>query len=155
MRATTVTPSNARDVVRAASRDHWRVVLLALAAAAAALCAHAVDPAHDRWLPRCPFHELTGLWCPICGSTRAAAAIAHGDVLAALRHNALFLPTMAMIAWLWASYALRVYAPSLSGSRWARGPSAVLRRPWLLVAVVVAFAVFRNVPGLPSHLLSR
>ena len=62
---------------------------------------------------------------------------------------------MAMIAWLWASYALRAYAPSLAESRWARGPSAVLRRPWLLVAVVVAFVVVRNVPGLPSHLLSH
>ena len=144
-----------RDEVRIGSGQRWRAALLAVAAAAAILCAHAIDPVHDRWLPRCPFHELTGLWCPICGSTRAAAVLAHGDVLAALRHNALFLPAMAMIAWLWATYALRAFAPSLAASRWARGPSAVLRRPWLLVAVVVAFVVLRNVPGLPAHLLSR
>ena len=129
-------------------------MLLAAGAVVGALLAHAIDPVHDRWLPKCPFHELTGLWCPVCGSTRAASALAHGDVVATLRHNALFLPTLAMLVWLWAAYALRAFAPSLADAGWAQGPRRLLRRPWPLLVVVGAFFVLRNVPGLPSHLLS-
>jgi hypothetical protein len=57
----------------------------------------------------CPWRLLTGLDCPFCGSTRAAAALAHGDVVAALDHNALFvlavLP-LALAAWaVWVTHA--------------------------------------------------
>ena len=148
--ATTPTPTGSRE----ASRERLRVVAMAAGAVATVLVAHAIDPVHDRWLPKCPFHELTGLWCPICGSTRAASALAHGDVIAALRHNALLLPTLAMLVWLWATYAVRAFVPATAGARWARSPVRLGRRPWLLLVVVGAFFVLRNVPGLPSHLLS-
>ena len=39
----------------------------------------------------CPWRTLTGLDCPFCGATRAAASLAHGDVVGALDHNALFV----------------------------------------------------------------
>jgi Protein of unknown function (DUF2752) len=137
-----------------ARSERLRAVVVASGAVVTVLVAHAIDPVHDRWLPKCPFHELTGLWCPICGSTRAASALAHGDVIATLRHNALFLPALAMVVWLWAAYALRAFAPSLADAPWARSPLRLLRRPWPLLVVVGAFFVLRNVPGLPSHLLS-
>jgi hypothetical protein len=59
----------------------------------------------------CPWRTLTGLDCPFCGSTRAAATLASGDVIGALDHNALFvlgiLP-LAAVAWLvWAGRAWR------------------------------------------------
>jgi hypothetical protein len=59
----------------------------------------------------CPWRTLTGLDCPLCGSTRAAASLAHGDVIAALDHNALFvlviLP-LALLAWgVWATRSWR------------------------------------------------
>ena len=42
-------------------------------------------------LPRCPFHAITGLPCPTCGVTRAALALARGDVSAALGLQPLFV----------------------------------------------------------------
>jgi hypothetical protein len=147
-----MTPTAVRAQVL--GRNRLRAAVLAVGAVVAVLAAHAIDPVHDRWLPKCPFHELTGLWCPICGSTRAASALAHGDVVATLRHNALFLPTLALVVWVWAAYALRAFVPSVGEARWARSPLGPLRRPWPLIAVVGAFFVLRNVPGLPSHLLS-
>jgi hypothetical protein len=37
--------------------------------------------------PACTFRALSGLVCPTCGTTRAVAALAQGDVLAAFRYN--------------------------------------------------------------------
>jgi hypothetical protein len=130
-----------------------RVALLGGVAVAGVLVAHLIDPIHQRWLPKCPFHELTGLWCPVCGSTRAASALAHGNVVATMRHNALFVPALVALAWLWAAMAARAFVPRLAERRWALGAFAVMRPVWLL-GVVGAFVVLRNVPGLPAHLLS-
>jgi hypothetical protein len=59
----------------------------------------------------CPWRTITGLDCPFCGSTRSAAALASGDLVGALDHNALFvvgiLP-LAVVAWLmWTGRAWR------------------------------------------------
>jgi hypothetical protein len=39
--------------------------------------------------PGCWFRRLTGLPCPTCGATRSALSLAHGDLMAAWRHNPL------------------------------------------------------------------
>jgi hypothetical protein len=39
----------------------------------------------------CPFHLITGLDCPLCGSTRMAAALLRGDLGAAWQFNAAVL----------------------------------------------------------------
>ena len=32
----------------------------------------------------CPLHRTTGLWCPLCGGTRATRELMHGDLGAAM-----------------------------------------------------------------------
>ena len=65
---------------------------MALVLAAGALGAAALAP-FAPWLapllPACPFHALTGLPCPGCGTTRAALALARGDVFSAFGWNPL------------------------------------------------------------------
>jgi Protein of unknown function (DUF2752) len=39
--------------------------------------------------PLCPFHALTGLPCPACGTTRAAGCLLRGDLLSSLSWNPL------------------------------------------------------------------
>lgn len=92
-------------------------------------------------VPRCPFHALTGLWCPGCGGTRAAMRLLHLDVLGALHFNApavLAAPVLAY--WLVRHGTLHVVA-------WKRWHIAVL------FALLLTFTVTRNIPRYPFTLL--
>ena len=42
------------------------------------------DPAGSVFWPKCPFHLLTGLECPGCGSQRAVHSLLNGDLLSAV-----------------------------------------------------------------------
>lgn len=78
---------------------------------------------------------MTGLWCPLCGSTRASFALAHAQPMAALHANALFvaaLPVLAVLGW----------------RRLGPADQRPLPRPvaWAAIVLVLAFGVFRNLP---------
>jgi Protein of unknown function (DUF2752) len=114
--------------------------LLAGAAAYVAI----VDPASPgTHLVSCPLYDLTGLWCPACGVTRATHALLRGNVAAAFGYNVLFplfLGTIVVgwLAWLRATLG-RTPIHWVTRIRPAQG---------VLVAVVlVAFGVLRNVPA--------
>ena len=114
----------------------------AAGAAALGLCAAAavLDPSR-RQTPPCPFHALTGLWCPVCGSTRALHTLVHGHLGAAFGRNPLLVVVLPLLAWAWLAWTLDV----LGGPRLVRIPA----RRWVLVAFVTtaaAFWVARNLP---------
>ena len=57
----------------------------------------------------CPSFTLLQIYCPGCGSTRAVAALLHGDVLMALRQN-LAIPVMLLLAVLYyLEFALKIW----------------------------------------------
>ncbi len=133
-------------------RSRPRLALLArrfaivAAGAAIALTLYRVDPASARWLPICPLHELTGWHCPGCGSTRAAHALLHGDVMQAVSKNALVVcgAPIALALWTWNRRR--------TGHAWT---TAVPQRwIWSVLLVMVAFALLRNVPFYPFSLLA-
>ncbi len=49
-------------------------------------------------IPLCAFRQLTGRPCPLCGGTRACAALAEGDLLAAWQAHPGLLPLIAIAA---------------------------------------------------------
>ncbi len=58
----------------------------------------------------CPWRSLTGLDCPLCGATRAASSLAHGDLVSALDHNAFFVVVLLPLSLLaWAAWAARAW----------------------------------------------
>lgn len=141
---------NVVEVVGSGSATSARRVLLAgpiacgCLLAGAALYIAAVDPAAPgAHLPACPLYELTGLWCPGCGLTRATHAALRGHLGTAFGFN-LFFPLVLgaiVVGWLaWTRAAL------------GRAPIRWLTRvpPWSGVAVAVAFVAYgvvRNVSG--------
>jgi len=55
-------------------------------------------PEHRPPFLPCGFHAMSGLPCLFCGGTRAASAILHGNLQAALYFNALAFPALALVA---------------------------------------------------------
>ncbi|MEW5722540.1 MAG: DUF2752 domain-containing protein, partial [Thermodesulfobacteriota bacterium] len=60
------------------------LVVSALGAAglAGATWLYLVNPAVSALYPPCPFHALTGLYCPGCGTLRGLNQLLHGHLLA-------------------------------------------------------------------------
>ncbi|MFN7988127.1 MAG: DUF2752 domain-containing protein [Thermoanaerobaculia bacterium] len=114
---------------------------LALGAFSAVLLVLAfVDPRTARFAPVCPFHRVTGLWCPGCGTGRALHALVHGDLGRALRLNALAVAAIPVFLALALRAALR--------------PEERLPVPpaWLQVLLCLLLAFFlvaRNLPFEP------
>lgn len=99
------------------------------------------------WLRRgghlfCVFYELTGLYCPGCGSGRAARALLRGDLAAAFGHNALaFLLGLPCAEILLREY-LRLVFPGL-GWKPARLPAWAGKTA---LALILTFWLLRNLP---------
>lgn len=113
--------------------------------AAGAVYVAAIDPSDGGTFIPCPFRTITGLWCPGCGLTRAVHHLLRGHVVTAMHFNLFVIPIVLAIAaswlsWLTASAGLRpTWSPRLSS-----------RASTALIGVAVAFAVIRNLPGVPG-----
>ena len=131
---------------RLARAPAWTQPAMILVAAAGCLTTvAAADPtAPANVLPKCPLRMTTGLWCPLCGSTRMLYVLLHGDVRLAARYNVVALAALPFLAYAYLGYAVR----KTTGRRLpGRLPGA--RVWWALGGLLVAFAVARNLPFAP------
>jgi hypothetical protein len=122
-----------------ADRGITIVSTLALVALVAAVCL--VRPGATSWLPPCPLHALTGLYCPGCGSTRMLYHLVHGQLGMAFRDNPLSFIALPVVL-----YGLV--------RQWLEPASGVFNRirpAWIVVftVIVIAFTVVRNIPAQP------
>ncbi len=93
----------------------------------------------------CPFRTLTGWWCPGCGLTRATHHLLRGDVTQALRYNLFVVAILAALAATWT-----VWLVASTGRSVGRALSPPAWIPVMAVVTLVAFAVVRNLPGVPG-----
>lgn len=126
-----------------------RAALVVLAVPAAAVLLYFWNPAGFPLWVRCPFHAITGLFCPGCGTLRALHELVHGHVLAAIDLNVLSMTALPFLAYPFLSevtFALRGRPlPALRVGPWWG---------WLVFALVLTFWVLRNVPVEPFTLLA-
>jgi hypothetical protein len=45
------------------------------------------NPTETNIFPKCPVYGVTGIYCPGCGSQRAAHQILNGNIIEGIRHN--------------------------------------------------------------------
>src|SRR5580765_1418004 len=98
-------------------------------------------------LPQCPFHAMTGLWCPGCGSTRVVRSLLHGDIVHAFAMNPLLVLALPVVA-LMALSAAGWNPPQLAGFRRTFGS------PRLWLWLLGGYWVLRNLPWPPFHWLA-
>jgi hypothetical protein len=55
------------------------------------------NPAKYSFFLKCPFHYLTGLDCPGCGSQRAVFCLLHGDIKGAIHQNLLLVASLPLL----------------------------------------------------------
>ena len=99
--------------------------------------------------PKCPLHEMTGLHCAGCGSTRALHSLLRGDIRQALAWNPLFVAALPFGAWLlarWGAKALFGFSLPL--------PRITTKRVILLCAFLICFMILRNIPAKPFKSLA-
>ena len=92
---------------------------------------------------RCIFYELTGLYCPGCGSGRSFYAFLHGDWKSAFAHNVLFLPLGGPAVLVFLHEYVRLLFPALR-------LKAVFVPQWLAVGccvLIFSFWILRNIPA--------
>lgn len=76
-------------------------------------------------VPLCAFRQLTGRPCPLCGGTRACAALVEGNLAAAWQANSGLFPLLVIAA----AHSVQLAHEAWTGRRWTRwhiGPG-----PWL------------------------
>jgi hypothetical protein len=135
-------------------RSRARRLAAPLAAAGGVLLATGyirfVDPNEPGHYPMCPTLALLGIDCPGCGGLRATHALAHGDVAAALDHNAFFVVFVPVLVGLWVVWAYRAWT-GVTPPKSRMGESISRAAPVVVLIVAMAFAVIRNfVPFLGS-----
>ena len=102
-----------------------------------------VDPNEPGHYPLCPTKALAGLDCPGCGGLRATHDLAHGDILGALGHNALWVlavPSVLFLLGRTVYFAWTGKRPTPTSERTAKWSMIAL------TALVVFFTVVRNLP---------
>ncbi|ROS74391.1 DUF2752 domain-containing protein [Cellulomonas sp. PhB143] len=126
---------------------------LAVGAAAASALAYVavVDPNRPGHYLVCPVLALTGWSCPACGGLRATHDLTRLDLAAAWSANPLWVMLAPVLVAAWAAWLVRALRgqPRPPG---ARAGTRVPARALVVLGVVVAFGVLRNVPVLAPTL---
>lgn len=102
------------------------------------------EPGRTGIFPLCPFHALTGLNCPGCGTTRGLHQLLHGNVVAAFEFNPLTISLLPMLGYFLISYT----KSALTGRPMPR-ISLQPKYVWLFSAIVAGFWIIRNTPIYP------
>ncbi|MHC4248064.1 MAG: DUF2752 domain-containing protein [Planctomycetota bacterium] len=130
------------------TRRLW-LAAVAVAGVAAAAVLYSFRPGGADIYPSCPFHALTGLHCPGCGTLRALHGLLHGRFIAALGLNVLTVLSIPFLA-----YVFTVHAVAALRGRPPPAARPTPRLAWSLLGVVLAYWVLRNVPVYPLSLLA-
>jgi Protein of unknown function (DUF2752) len=119
----------------------FAAVTLVLAGIIAGAVLFFFNPSKYSFYPVCQFHQLTGLNCPGCGSTRAAYQLLHGHFSAALHDNALFVLALAALA------ARSIWFLKRKSSNRTVNFFLPPKALWTFLVIALVFTVLRNLPA--------
>ena len=106
-------------------------------------------PTYRRFFPKCTLFEITGIYCPGCGSTRALRHLLCGNIAKAFSYNPLFVSCLPFFLWWGYRYYLK-QSESVPFPAWMRSYAFNLT----VAIVLVVYFVARNLPWWPFSLLA-
>ncbi len=109
----------------------------------------ALNPENSNLYPPCPFHAVTGLYCPGCGSLRALHQLLHGHLTTAFGLNPLMVLSLPFLGYNLLSFIV-------SGIKGRQLPIVFVpaKGIWSFLAAVLLFWVLRNIAVYPFSLLA-
>ena len=109
-----------------------------------------VDARYTSLFPHCPFHYLTGLYCPGCGSQRAISSLLHGDVLQAMNFNLMLVISLPLL--LYSAYVKihNTVSKKVLQQKFFYSPVFVK----VTLILVILFWIARNIQSQPFSLLA-
>jgi hypothetical protein len=107
-----------------------------------------IDPTAGH-LPGCPFHAITGYYCPGCGTVRALHSVFHGQLLDGLQYNPLAVLLLPFLA-----YGLLLRITQLWNVNVLPRVTLSSRFISLSLAAVLVYMVIRNIPVYPFTYLA-
>ena len=102
------------------------------------------NPSDSNIFPKCPLYSITGIYCPGCGSQRAAHQLLNGNVIEAVRHNYLF--ALLFLVLLYQAFIF------LMNNVLNRGVTNLLHKSKVtlsILIVIILFWILRNVNLFP------
>ncbi|MDO4163572.1 MAG: DUF2752 domain-containing protein [Bacteroides sp.] len=111
-----------------------RIVAIGIGLCLIAVLYYWVDPSHTAWMPKCIFHQLTGLQCPACGVQRAFYALLHGHWMQALHYNLFLVVSM--------PYFVAVAYTTFSQSTWAVKLKPFVQHRYSILTYVFLFMMW-------------
>jgi len=125
---------------------HFVLLLLILGVA---VVFFVLDPGKTQLFPQCPFHAITGAYCPGCGSQRALHSLLHFNIAGVVSFNFLFLPAALLVLYHY------VYSGLNQIFGW-KLPNLLYKKqtPWIILTVVLVFWILRNLPWYPFSVLA-
>ena len=94
----------------------------------------------------CVFNQITGLYCPTCGGTRAVIHLMHGDITDALKSNAFItlsaIPLLFVFTVMWLGVIL-------NRKEWFIPNTAMVKFFCVFAMLYIIFGIVRNIPTIP------
>jgi len=128
-------------------------ITLLLSAGTALAVLFMFNPSSTAFFPKCPFHSVTGLYCPGCGTLRGIHELLHLRIPNALKLNPLMVVSIPFIIYYAIMHVCRgvfKYEDPLYVSQSRLPPFFV----WSILLTVILFWFARNLPFYPLHLLA-
>ena len=122
-------------------------IIISFIAAGAILLLYFFSNPNKSFFPQCIFYNLTGFYCPGCGVQRSFHSLLHGNFIAAIDYNILFVFLLPFILYFLfyfiingkRSKALFIYNKKFS---------------YFMLVVFLSFWVLRNIPVYPFSWLA-
>ncbi|WP_111708399.1 DUF2752 domain-containing protein [Lutibacter citreus] len=108
-----------------------------------------INPREVNFLPKCLLLTSTGIYCPGCGSQRAAHELLHFNIWKALQQNLLFIVGLFILL-----YYLIIKMINIIFNKNLKSYLDSPKFLFLFLIIIITFWILRNIPIHPFNILA-